>query len=219
VALALDGTPVHVSNSTGTLTTATFTTTGGSGVIIVGIGSNAASITSVTATGLTFTNLHTIVGSGGSNVVGCYTAPYTSNFSGTIQVVVASASFGVVDVFAVTGCPTTSFFDPNVSLPAVSTGSTASGTTTNANDFVFFVGTNSATGGTAGTGWNTVGGTNFQVCGWKIVSAAGAQAVSFATGTCRGSILDAVVQAVITDPGTVGMTGITRLGSTDWRWT
>ena len=54
MALALDGTPVTGAQSGGnTIVTSSLTTSNGSGNIVVAIATNAASISSVTAAGLT----------------------------------------------------------------------------------------------------------------------------------------------------------------------
>ena len=108
MALALDGTPVTGSQGAGnTAVTGTLTTANGSGNIVVAIASNAASITSVTATGLSFTNRKTITGTSGAAILAEYTAPYTSNFSGTITVTFGTSTvYGQVCAFAISGSPT-----------------------------------------------------------------------------------------------------------------
>ena len=221
MALALDGTPVHVTGATSPVTSGTFTTANGSGVIIVAITSNATSITGVTATGLTFSARKQIGPTSGASRVQTWEAPYSTNFSGTIQIAMGSNATTTADIFAVSGCPTASFHDTGAGIPGSSTSGNSTITTTNANDFVYFLVTNSTTNGTAGATWNQIGpGSNFQVAAYQIVAATGTFTTALATGTSRGSIIDAIIaSAAPTDPGTVGMIGITRLGSIDWRWT
>lgn len=197
-ALALDGS-AHLNNSTGTLALS-LTTTKGSGQIIVVVGTNAASINTPTATGLTF-NLRKINnGTTGFTAMSEYVAPYTTNFSGTITVTVASALFTTVDAFGIGNSNTTSGvgsppFDANASLPATSGSTTATGTTSNATDFVFaFCGLSTSTD-TAGTGWTLISGsgTSFMLTEWQIASATGSFTNTTAGSHCAGSILDAIV--------------------------
>src|ERR1700690_257582 len=98
MSLTLDGS-VAAHGSSGTVTTPTLTTTAGSGEIVVAIGTNATSVTSVTAAGLTFTLRSSISGTSGFTFMAEYVAPYTTNFSGTITVVVASALIASVVAF------------------------------------------------------------------------------------------------------------------------
>jgi hypothetical protein len=141
--LSLDGTPQTVNNSLGTLTTGTLTTSVGTGIIVVAISSNASSVTSITAVGLTFTQQSTIqggTGGGSGNYSYVWTAPYSTNFSGTITIVMSSAAyttavaFGVGNANTLDGSPVTIAGTPTNSDTFSSSISTSS-----ANDFVFTV--------------------------------------------------------------------------------
>jgi hypothetical protein len=201
MALSLDYNSGSVNNSTGTLT-ATVTTTAGSGVIVVAIISNASAVTSVTAPGLTFTS-RIAVTSNPPDYGYEYTAPYTTNQSGTVvTVVMNAASFTTIDVFAIGGAATSSFFDPNVSLPGSAinlTGTTAGPafSTTNANDFIFNFGIPGAGTETAGSGWTLLSGANFGYFQYQIVSST-QSSITPTKGTSNGAqvaIVDAVIAA------------------------
>lgn len=198
MALSLDGTPLAASaGGTSTAVTGTFTTSAGSGVIIAGCATNAASITSVTASGLTFTARKTLTPTNGPTVLAVYTAPYTSNFSGAVTMTQASAGpYGEIIVFAAGGADTAPGFDGNASVPGSSSSTTSSETTSNANDFVYSVnGLNQATD-TAGTGWTIAASANFLLAQYQIVSATGTFTSATATGgATQGSIIDAIKQA------------------------
>lgn len=189
--LALDGSNTG-NTSTGTVVVS-LSTTGGSGVIVVPILTNAVSVTSVTASGLTFTERPGGGFNGAGALMSNWEAPYTTNFSGNITVVVASASFTTVSPFGISGATTSSSFDANVSLPATGVSGEFSGTTSNANDFVFFNIATIVANPTAGGAWILINGTNFQCVAYQIVAATNTFTTS--TGVSNGGILDAIIQA------------------------
>ncbi len=191
--LALDG---HVSANTSVQSNpVTLTTTGGSGVIIVGVISNATSVTSVTAVGLTFTARGD---GGGTTLVKTYSAPYTTNFSGTITVLVDSDAFTTVTAFGISGAKTSNFFDPNLASPAQSDVVYPPVTTTNANDFIFVCAAPADSPDyTAGAGWTLIDGTNFSFTEYQIVSATQANLTPTQGGgntDTHGAITDAIVR-------------------------
>src|SRR5271166_6369566 len=146
MALSLDG--VGFTNATSTSVSVSLTTTAGSGVIVVSYIGNAAPASSnpVTASGLSFTQRGTTV-SAGSNYLAIYTAPYSSNFSGTITVTASTTTYLTAVCWGVGGAATTSYFDTNVSLPFQSSSVVAAGpiNTSNANDFIFAAAVNNDT--------------------------------------------------------------------------
>lgn len=191
MAFALDGSNTG-NNSTGTVVVS-LTTTGGSGVIVVAIITNAASVTSVTASGLTFTERPGGGFNGAGALVSNWEAPHAANFSGNITVVVASASFTTVSPFGISAAATSSSFDANVSLPATSASGEFSGTTSNASDFVFFNIVTTVANPTAGGAWSLINGSNFQCVAYQIVAATNTFTTS--TSGSNGGIMDALKQA------------------------
>jgi hypothetical protein len=185
--LSLDGTPVTATGSGATTTLPGFSTAAGSGEIVVAIITNAASVTSVTAPGLTFTLRSSYTGGAGASVGAVFTAPYTSNFSGTVTVTVASSSFAQATVFAI-GSATTGDTGGPVAKPS---GGAASITTTNANDFVFASMALSTSTGTVGAGWTQIANANFMLVEFQIVSSTGTFTGTLGTGTPQGTIIDA----------------------------
>jgi len=200
---ALDG---HVSgtNSTGTVAVS-LTTLNGSGVIVVTVATLAASVTSVTATGLTFTCRAAGITSGGGMFMQDFTAPYSSNFSGTIAGVVASAIECDVRAFGVSGA---SGFDAGGPQSATTFGTNASETTTN-NCFVWFQACN-ASGGVSAP-WTNVDGTfqgaNGQVVGYQIVGP-GTYTSAISAGTIMGVIVDALKSVAAAAANERTLTGV-----------
>lgn len=186
VVLALDGNSGAVTG-TATQTLPTLTTTNGSGLIVVGVISNGT-VSSITGSGLTFTQRGTqLVATGGH--VDVFTAPYSTNFSGTITVNCNGSPIAIA--FGVSGVKTASPFDVNG--PQTNTTTNASITTANANDFVFAV---MVTGGsmTAAAPWITIAGSSFAGAMYQIVSATGTYTSAEATGASSGTIIDAIQQ-------------------------
>ena len=194
MALSLDGTPQTLSQGATTVVFSTFTTTAGSGQVVVCILSNAASVTSVTATGLTFTARTSYTGGFGYNCGAVYTAPYTVNFSGVVTVTLASSTAGQCTLFAIGGADTTG--TPGDSGgPVNNSGTTApSVTTTNANDFVYTSTNSTVATPTPGTGWTLIAGAGSMLVEYQIVSATGTYTTSQGSGTLQGSIIDAIKQ-------------------------
>jgi hypothetical protein len=115
----------------------------------------------------------------------------------TITVTVTSATFNTIDIFAVNGAKTSAPFDVNGSLPAISATDPVSVSTTAANTMILAAFRNSAGSSTAGTGFTLIGGADFQLTEYKIVSAAQTGlSVTMGTGagTSNGAIGDAIVQ-------------------------
>lgn len=179
---ALDGS--NEANTGGaTSVGATLTTTGGCGVIVAAVSSNQT-ITGVSATGLTFTQRATITT--GSNITYEFTAPYSSNFSGTITANASSSSFITLIVFGAGGAPSSNYFDPNLASAVTGTG-TLSATTTHSNDIIFSMDSNTLNG--ADSGYILIqSASNFMRVQYRI-SAAGTYTDSNPGGT---GILDAI---------------------------
>lgn len=193
MALSLDGTPVTGANVTGTFATGTLTTSAGFGQIVVAIATNAASVSSVTATGLVFTQRGAGWTSGFGTATGQeWVAPYTSNFSGVITITLSSNVYGQACAWAIGGANTNTPFDSNVSLPAISASSTATGTTSNANDFVYAIAASTSTD-TPGAGWTLVASASSLTVEYQIVSATGSFTSNTGSGPV-GSIVDAIIQ-------------------------
>lgn len=205
--IARDGAAVSANASTGTVVTSTLTTSNGSGEIVVAIGSNAASITSVTAVGLTFTLRAGPVSTFGWNIMSEYVAPYTTNFSGVITVVVVSAAATSVIAQAYSGVPTSAPFDGTA---ATSTNPPASKTTTNANDVVISINSLSSSAGSAGSGWTLVANPAFLLMQDQIVSSTGTFTGNDSGSLTNGNIVDAMVAAA---GGAVHTPTLTILGA------
>lgn len=190
--LALDGS-ASINSST-TPQTIALTTTGGSGVIVVAIITNG-NISTVTASGLTFTLRGPFVSGTAANVYE-YTAPYSVNFSGNITVTMSSNIFTTSTVFGISGAKTSSFFDANGAVPTTATSGNVSISTSNANDFIFATYATGSGSPTAGAGWTQINGSNFQLVEYQIVSAtqSGLAATFTSGGPGGGGIIDAIVQ-------------------------
>lgn len=184
--LALDGNSGGINNSTGTLVAA-LTTVNGSGVIVVGVITNG-SVSTITASGLTFTKRGTTVVTGTANVEQ-WTASYTTNFSGNITVTMATAVFTTVNAWGVSGTKSSSFFDAGG--PATSTTTNPSITTTNANDFIYAVMTSGGSASAAAP-WILLSGANFGLFMYQIVSATGTYTPAESVGASSGGIVDAL---------------------------
>lgn len=199
MSLSLDGSASAVNFFATTVTTGTLTTTTGSGVIICAllVGGSASTSGIPTATGLTFT-LRKFQTSGAITVY-IYTAPYTTNFSGTVTVNITGGG-AIIEAcaFGIGGAATTSSFDPNASVPNAVTGTDPSVTTSNANDFLVAAEYTTSNGPTAGTGFTEVIPVTFTqfMVQYRIVSATGSYTATLGSGgPALIAILDAIVQA------------------------
>lgn len=203
MSLALDG-HVHGTLGTGNSFSVSLTTTGGSGQIVVAIATNNTSVTSVTATGLTFLQRKATTGGFGWNVLAEYVAPYTTNFSGNITITLSGTQSCTVDAWGISGADTTASvtsgnapFDANASMPYSTTNNAVSGASTStANDFIYAIVSSPSTD-TAGTGWTLIpgSGANYLTCQYQIVSSTQtglSGATGSGTGNDTGSILDAI---------------------------
>ncbi len=189
--LSLDGTAVN-SGSTSPLTLS-LTTTQGSGVIVVALLSNASSITSVTAPGLTFTSRKSIGPTAGPGIIAEFTAPYSATFSGTISINLGSNAYVAASAWGVANATT---FDANASVPNTHTTSTACAvSTTTAADFIYGVaGSSTLSGATAGAGWTLISpATAFGFWEYQIVSSTQtALSLTITGATSQGCIEDAL---------------------------
>lgn len=204
--LALDGSTGLYGNVVSSVTL-TLTTSSANDVIEVGAEANATSgtitISSVTATGLTFTQ-RSHVSPLANQIVDVWYAKASSALSSVAITVNFSQStnFYVATAFGISGANTASPFDTNASVPVANTAAAdPTISTSNANDFIFGV-MRFSTGAspTAGTGWTAIynPATKYFLAEYKIVSATQSGlsiAVGTGTGTENGSIGDAIVQA------------------------
>jgi hypothetical protein len=184
--LALDGSTTGNGGS-GTVTTGTLGTTGGSGEILVTIASNATTVSSVAAGALTCTSRSSVGPTFGYNLLAVYGCPYSTNYSGTITVVVGSASSTEVVAFGVKSATT---FDTGG--PATSTNPPASITTTHATDFVYSLNSLSTTTDTAGSGWTLIASASFALVQYQIASSTGTFTGNTGGGNTNGNIIDAI---------------------------
>jgi hypothetical protein len=193
----LDGTPQSGINFFGTSqATGSLTTTAGSGVIVLAAQVDGGFVPSgvPTATGLTFTPRSTTTV--GSSTVATFTAPYSTNFTGTIALnTTGTGTIIQLAAFAIGHAPTSSYFDPNASVPNVVASGDPTITTSNANDFLFAVENTTGTGPTAGTGFTELipfTFNNFMVQ-YQIVSATGSYTAALGSGgPALGAIMDAI---------------------------
>jgi hypothetical protein len=194
---SLDGSNT-VNAGSGGVVTIPLTTAGSSGVIVVAMIVAGSVTVDPTATGLTFTQ-RSVVGPVGGNFVYVYTAPYSAPFSGNISLTTGAGQFTTASAFGVTGCPTTSYFDADASLPAdnstASATASASFSTAHAKDFVYFIACSQGAGNDTPTGlWQSISGSNFLTVFYQIVSSTQAsQTVTGTNGVYDGSIVDAIV--------------------------
>ena len=223
MALSLDGTPQSGAQAGGTtIVTPTLSTSVGFGNVVAVVATNAASIVSVTGSGLTFGVRLSIGPTSGPAILATYVAPYTSNISTAITATVGtSAVYGQMIVFAIGGSATSSQFDPGVGIPASSTNGTSTITTGNANDFVFSSNGLSTSTGTQGAGWTLIASAGFLLCEYQIVSSTGSFTGTDGGAATNASIIDAIVQGafIAPDPGTIGRSGLIRVARPGWRWT
>lgn len=202
-ALAIDGTPAHKNITTGSSTTITLTSTSNTNDII-GMaftinGTNVSSISSSNTTGWALRKRQIQSGSNGCELWWGKAAGTLSSETFTVNLAGATG-FCTIDVFAISGGDTTNIWDSNAALPNGSAGTTASYTTTNANDMligVFRMGSGASP--TAAAGWTAINGSagaDFQLVQYKVVSAtqSGLTATS-GSGTPNACIGDAILQA------------------------
>lgn len=199
MALALDGSTSGLA-SAGTLTTGTLTTANGRGIIVFAFWSNTAIATGPSASGLTFTNRVTGSNGTGLSFYYTYTAPYTSNFSGTITCT-ASTSTGRAVAFGISGTPTSNIYDSHSGLPVVSGGASGTISTTSPNTFIMEIVGCSATGVPGGS-WVLINNTNPLTAAYQIVSTPQTALALSCTNGVGGSVLDAIVLAPAAYPRT-----------------
>jgi hypothetical protein len=196
MSLSLDGS-IEGNNAAAASLVVSLTTTAGSGVIVVGVlnGNDSNTVTSVTASGLTFTSRGTTTG--GGDRITQYTAPYTTNFSGNITVNLSASDYVTVIAFGVGGAATSNYFDPNLASPVVGTAYPGSITTTNANDFIYAIIGESTGGDAAGSGYTRIGSSaNYNCTEYQIVSTTqSALSVTIGTGAWDVFMADAIIAA------------------------
>jgi len=186
----LDGSVVG-NTSSGT-TAVSLTTSNGCGVIIVfGLTTSATSAVP-TATGLTFTQRATV--NNGSDYVFEWTAPYTSNFNGSISET-NSGSYTTLIAFGASGVKDSgSYFDPNLGSAVTGTTSPLVLTTTNADDFIVVAFGNTQTAPVSPL-TQIQNATTFLSVGYEIVSTTQTAApLGIGVSTNVPGIADAVIQ-------------------------
>src|SRR5271166_2908811 len=193
----------------------TVNTTASNGVIYALVQSN--SVVSATATltggGLTWTQRVVTVGGGGAHYLYSFTAPFSSQVvSQTVtynDTGAGSVTFVTIVYVEISGTPTSSFFDPNLSSAVSSSNSPAdplSITTTNANDAIIagwrMASTTGPTsgliGGVSATAlFSGISGSYFLVEGLIVSSTKSAASCTIGTGATlsNGGIADAIIAA------------------------
>jgi hypothetical protein len=207
---SLDGSG-YADSTSGTITSisTTITTSNKPDVIIlltttqVATGAGYVTVSSVSATGLTFTKrTSTTAAVGGFDMdIEEWYAIATSTLTALTVTVTYSGTithYVTLDVFGVKGANTNSPFDPSSSLPSVKTAAAATITTAYRNDFLFgFELTDTTASPTHGTGWtaiNTPTGAYFGSEYQEVSSTQSALAVTWsnAASDADGMIGDAI---------------------------
>lgn len=216
MALALDGSNSSTAES-GASASLTLTTSSSNDVIVVCIESNGGVPGSVTSPNVTFTVLTSvdvfgnIPATDGFNNLSVFTgvaaAPLssetiTAHFPGVTSIYAPLVAFGI------SGADTSTIFDSNVSLPAVSSADAdLTVNTTNANDFIFGAfRVNGEANPTPQAGWTAISipFNGFLLVEYKIVSATqtGLAVLKPSTGTVNGAIATAIIQGTPVVPVT-----------------
>lgn len=197
--LALDGS-VH-GNATASSVAVSLTTSNANDDIFVVVTTNGGPVTSVTASGLTFT-LH----KNGFFTANQYLEIWCAKNAGiltaaSITVNNTASGFTTVDALGVSGADTSTVFDGNGSIPNITTvnGADAIISTNTANCFLLGCYRQSTTASpTAGPGLTLISGADFQLVEYQIVSATQTNfdfTKTTGTGDSRVGIGTAIIQA------------------------
>jgi hypothetical protein len=153
--LAVDGTPATTNWNSSATGTISVTTTGSLGVLLIAVSIEQATpqtVSSVTASGLSFTKRAAVAASvddaaSADADLELWWAPYSSKLTALIVTVTTSAAIddGCIVAFPISGCNTSSPFDPTSAATGDQTSSasgvaTITQTTTNANDILICIG-------------------------------------------------------------------------------
>ena len=195
MALSLDGS-AHINSSNSASLGVALTTSNSNDIICVVATVNGAPVTSVTASGLTFTK-RANAGTTSAFQIELWTAVATSPLTAlTITTTQTSSAFITVDVFGISGADTSTIFDANAALPSeVSSGNPSISTDT---ADTFCLGCMRGTGGSpvAGAGWTAISAADYQVTEYQIVSSTQSGLSVTATSTTpNGGIGDAIIIA------------------------
>lgn len=167
-------------------------------VLVVDVGANSAPVVSVVSAALGNLTLWSTTG-GGQSGERWYYKNTTAQTSDTITVTQSGSNFISVDAYEWQGADTTSPFDP--AGPLVFTGFPSdpnSLTTTKANTApIGFFRQNSQSTPTAGSGFSTISGADFQLVEYKILSSTATVSFTETTGLhdTLSLLADAIVQA------------------------
>lgn len=205
MSLALDGS-AHGTGVVATTCSATLTTSNAGDIIMVVVTLNHGPLLSVTSPNLTFAlyGRQTLVnnGSGDPTYLDIWKAVAAGALSSEVITATQSGSdYITMDAFGVSGANTSSPFDANGSLPAVSPGigSDVVLSTTSANTFIFCGYRMAVTANpTAGAGFTLIHGSDNQGVIYKIVSAAQTSldcALTTGSGDMNGGVGGAIVMA------------------------
>ncbi len=207
MALALDGTAQTAnSGSSGALALPAFTTTSSNDIACVGIVTNGGPVTSITGGGLTWLfRVKKDTGSANETTELWYAKANSPIAGVAFTVNTTSAAFITATVFAFSGADYTTIFDSNGAIPTTKDLSgPLSFTTSNANDVLIYVARSGGSSNVDGS-FTTLYGTNFQTCGYNIVSATqSGSTVTIGGGALAYSVGDAVIEATGT-PAAPGM--------------
>lgn len=197
MALAPEGTPVHINASgVSTLSLPAFSTSNPSQAFVSAV-VNSANVSSISGAGLTWSN-RALIG-GIFDRIELWTARASGSLSSQTMTVVlsGSASFITLDLFAFSGQDTSTIFDANVSIPKTQASDPISVNTTNANDVVIACYRPNASP-TAGAGFTLISGADFAGIEYKIVSAPQTGlscTLTSGAGQANGGIVDALMAA------------------------
>lgn len=174
MALALDGSVHGNSGSASSLSVSLTTANAGDDIFVV-VTTNGGPVTSVTATGLTF-SLHTAGQFSAGQPLEIWYAKNAGVLTAvSITINTTSADFITVDAFGISGADVSTVFDSNGSVPNLTTvfGGDAIISTTSANCFLLGAYRQSSTvSPTAGAGFTLISGADYQLVEYFIVSAA-----------------------------------------------
>ncbi len=198
--------------------TVTISTAGTSGVLVLvnTINASVQQTPSVASTTLGSWDARAYKEAAGANFasITLFTAPFSSALvSEVITYTLGAGTIGGVmttDVFEISGCALSSYYDTNVNFPIQSNSYPISINTSNANDFIISAYRGDEDTHTAGSGWTLIsGGPGFQYVQYQIVSATQSGLSATTTG---GTPNTGIADAIIALGGGVGS------GTTTYHW-
>lgn len=180
---------------TSTSNSTTLTTTQGNGTIVVGlVTAGNGNLPVPSASGLIFTQVGSTNNLSNGDQVFMWTAPYATNFSGSITITFALGSpFSVLSVMGISDAKSSS---PNdAGGPVNNTSSAPSMTTLNANDCVIAFFETNGVSASPGSGWTASPGsnsTNFVFMEYQFVTSTGTFTATMSAGTIAGGTITGI---------------------------